>query len=55
MTIRVSVTYKHAPKGQKPNTQTTQTVNAEAKTESAAMAALRQLYPTREIILLAIK
>ncbi|MDD2808435.1 hypothetical protein [Rhodoferax sp.] len=55
MTIPVSVTYKHAPKGQKPNTLTTQTVNAEAKSESAAMAALKKLYPTREIISMSLK
>ena len=54
MPVRVSVTYMHAPKGQKPNTRTTQTVNALAKRESAVMLELQRLYPKREIVIVSL-
>ena len=55
--VRVLVTYKYGPKGQRPSgTRPNESVMVEAKTESAVMAALRQAHPTYgEIIILKIE
>lgn len=53
----VRVTYKYGPKGQKPNgTRPSESIQVEAKTESAVLAALRRMHPTYgEIIILKIE
>ena len=55
--VRVVVTYKYGPKGQNPNvTRPSESVMAEAKTESAVLAALRKVHPAYgEIVVLEIK
>lgn len=52
--ITVRVTYKYGAKGQKPTgTRPSASIQAEAKTESAVLAALRRMHPTYwEIIIL---
>lgn len=54
--IAVIVKYKYGAKGQKPFvTIQSESIQAEAKTESAVMAALKKKWPSREIVLLGIK
>lgn len=55
--VRVVVTYKYGSKGQKPSTtRPSEGLMADAKTESAVMAALRKAHPTYgDIIILEIK
>jgi hypothetical protein len=55
--ITLRVTYKYGAKGQKPTgTRPSESIQAEAKTESAVLAALRQRYPTYgEIVILKIE
>lgn len=55
--ITVRVTYKYGAKGQKPTvTRPSESIQAEAKTESAVLAALRRMHPTYgEIIILKIE
>ncbi len=55
--ITVRVAYKYGAKGQKPNsTRPSESIQAEGKTESAVLAALRKRYPTYgEIIILKIQ
>jgi hypothetical protein len=54
--ITVRVTYKYGAKGQKPNgTRPSESIQAEGKTESAVLAALRRRYPNfGEIVILKI-
>lgn len=45
--ITARVTYKYGPKGQKPSgTRPGESIQVEAKTESAVLAALRRMHPT---------
>ena len=55
--ISVRVTYKYGVKGQKPTTtRSNEGLLAEAKTESAVMAALRRAHPNYgDIIILEIR
>ena len=55
--ITVRIAYKYGTKGQKPIiSRPSETIQAEAKTESAVIAALRRKYPAYgEIIILKIQ
>lgn len=55
--ITVRVSYKYGPKGQKASgLRPVESIQAEAKTESAVLAALRRMHPTfGEIVILKIE
>lgn len=55
--ITVCVSYKYGAKGQKPTgARPSESIQAEAKTESAVLAALRRMHPTYgDIIILKIE
>ncbi len=52
--VSVKVKYKYGSKGQKPTTGTQEILQAEGRTESAVMAALKKKWPNREIIIVEI-
>ena len=52
--ILVKVRYKYGHKGQTPNSTANENISAEAKTESAVLAALKKRYPDRDITILSI-
>jgi hypothetical protein len=55
--ITARVTYKYGPKGKTPSgMRPSESVQAEAKTESAVLAALRRMHPTfGEIVIVKIE
>ncbi len=53
--VNVKVRYMYGTNGKKPSVGTSDSISAEAKTESAVMAALKKKYPGREIIILKIE
>jgi hypothetical protein len=55
--ITVRVTYKYGAKGQKPSTtRPSESIQADSKSESAVLAALRRMHPTYgDIIILKIE
>lgn len=53
--VNVKVKYKYGSKGQKPTVGTQESVQAEGKTESAVMFALKKRWPNREIIIVSIE
>lgn len=53
--VYVRVRFKYASKGMRPSVFATETLSAEGRSESAALAALRRRYPNREVIVLAIE
>lgn len=53
--IQVLVKFRYGNKGSKPNVGSQTSLQVEARTESAVMAALRKRYPDKELIILEIK
>ena len=55
MSMVVKVVFKQAPIGKAPNQQATTSLQVQAKTESAVLAALRQHNPKNDYIVLKIE